>query len=575
METRICQNCKKDFVIEPEDFAFYKKMDVPPPTWCPECRLIRRILAYGKRTLYKRKCDLCGEVKFSMYSQDNPIKVYCNTCWWSDKWDAAEYARDYDFSRPFFEQYRELLLEVPWMMMGRHEPTMINSEYSNCATNLRNCYLVFFADYVEDSSYCDTIHHAKDCIDCYMTQQSENCYEGVNLVKCYQAKYCIDCEDSFNISFSKDLVGCSNCFGCVNLRKKQYCIFNEQYSKEEYEKKVKEFDVGSFSSSQNLIAQITDYSASFPVRFSHGRHNTASSGDYVSNSKNAINVYNCENLEDCKNCFIIYMSPSKDCHDYSFYGENANLFYECLKSGGGSTNLKFSNGCFPGCRNLTLCNYCIDSHDLFACIGLRGNKSFSIFNKQYSEDEYKKLAQKILEQMNTLPYTDKVGREYRYGEFFPPELSPFSYNDTVAQEYFPLKRESAQTQGYNWTEQETKTHIPTLKVTDIPDNIMDVDDTIINEVIECSHRQQDCNESCTTAFRITKKEPDFYRTQHLPIPRLCSNCRHYSRLAKRGPLKLWHRRCMKEGCSNEFETSYSSDRPEVVYCESCYQREVV
>jgi RNA polymerase subunit RPABC4/transcription elongation factor Spt4 len=38
METKNCQNCKKDFNIEPDDFSFYEKMKVPVPTWCPECR---------------------------------------------------------------------------------------------------------------------------------------------------------------------------------------------------------------------------------------------------------------------------------------------------------------------------------------------------------------------------------------------------------------------------------------------------------------------------------------------------------------------------------------------------------
>ena len=44
-ENRICQNCKSEFIIEPEDFNFYEKIKVPAPTWCPECRMIRVWLA--------------------------------------------------------------------------------------------------------------------------------------------------------------------------------------------------------------------------------------------------------------------------------------------------------------------------------------------------------------------------------------------------------------------------------------------------------------------------------------------------------------------------------------------------
>jgi len=42
----------------------------------------------------------------------------------------------------------------------------------------------------------------------------------------------------------------------------------------------------------------------------------------------------------------------------------------------------------------------------------------------------------------------------------------------------------------------------------------------------------------------------------------------------RNPLRLWTRQCMREGCPNTFETSYAPDRPEIVYCEQCYLKEV-
>ena len=76
------------------------------------------------------------------------------------------------------------------------------------------------------------------------------------------------------------------------------------------------------------------------------------------------------------------------------------------------------------------------------------------------------------------------------------------------------------------------------------------------------------------AFKIIPQELEFYKKQNFPIPRLCPDCRHFERIKQRNPLKLWHRKCMKPGCTNEFETSYSPDRPEMVYCESCYNNEV-
>src|SRR3989344_2610300 len=112
-ETRQCQNCKNQFTIEPEDFNFYEKIKVPAPTFCPECRLKRRLAWRNERAIYKRKCDSTGKEIFSMFHPDAPVKVYEHDYWWSDSWDAIDYGREYDFSKPFFEQFKNLLSQVP------------------------------------------------------------------------------------------------------------------------------------------------------------------------------------------------------------------------------------------------------------------------------------------------------------------------------------------------------------------------------------------------------------------------------------------------------------------------------
>ena len=175
--------------------------------------------------------------------------------------------------------------------------------------------------------------------------------------------------------------------------------------------------------------------------------------------------------------------------------------------------------------------------------------------------------------MSEIPYIDQKERKYKYGEFFPPELSPFYYNETVAQEYFPLTKEEAIMRGYKWKERDNRNYKIDIKSEIIPDNIIEVNDEILDKIIECEHKGI-CNEQCTEAFKITPDELKFYQRMSLPLPHLCPNCRHYQRIKQRNPLKLWHRKCMKEGCENEFETSYSPDRPEIVYCERCYQQEV-
>ena len=92
-ENRICQNCKKDFIIEPDDCGFYEQMKVPPPTFCHICRAQRRFSFRNERVLYKRKSDFTGEEIFTMFSPESEIKIYERDIWLSDKWDPLDSTR--------------------------------------------------------------------------------------------------------------------------------------------------------------------------------------------------------------------------------------------------------------------------------------------------------------------------------------------------------------------------------------------------------------------------------------------------------------------------------------------------
>jgi hypothetical protein len=239
-----------------------------------------------------------------------------------------------------------------------------------------------------------------------------------------------------------------------------------------------------------------------------------------------------------------------------------------------SHNSSFSKFClsFWSGSYGTYSDTCENCTNVFGCIGLR-NKQYCILNKQYTKEEYEELVPKIVDQMNSMPYIDKAGKTYGFGEYFPSEISPFAYNETVAQEFFPLTKEDAITKKYDWFEQEAKNYKITKQANELPEDIKDVPDTITAEIIGCEHGGR-CSDQCITAFKITSQELQFYKKMNLPLPRLCSNCRHYERMKQRNPLKIWHRKCMKPGCPNEFETSYAPERPEIVYCEQCYQQEV-
>ena len=184
--------------------------------------------------------------------------------------------------------------------------------------------------------------------------------------------------------------------------------------------------------------------------------------------------------------------------------------------------------------------------------------------------------------MNDMPYVDKKGRMYKYGEFFPKEFSMFYYNETIAQEYYPLTEKRASDFGFKWKNKDKRDYQIDISTENLPDHIKNVEESIVGKVIECIHKGG-CEEQCIEAFKITSDELQFYKRNNIALPRLCPNCRHFQRLKKRNPLKLWHRGCMcgkqnhfhgKEKCKVEFEPSYAPERPQIIYCEKCYQAEV-
>jgi len=73
-----------------------------------------------------------------------------------------------------------------------------------------------------------------------MIFNSENCYDCIDCSDGYNLKHCIDCKNCSDCLYSRNLLNCKNCFGCTNLVGKSHCFENIQYTKEQYEDKVKQ-----------------------------------------------------------------------------------------------------------------------------------------------------------------------------------------------------------------------------------------------------------------------------------------------------------------------------------------------
>ncbi len=552
-EIKNCIKCKQNFAIEPDDFSFYEKMKVSPPVNCPECRFKWRALFRNEINLYSRTCALCDHSTLSMYHPVSPYIVYCSECWLSEKWDPYSYAQDYDPERPFFEQMGELLLRVPkaGIFASSDVGPNINSEYTNFAGGNKNCYFIFNSGpNNEECAYSRGLILCREAFDSYYANKAEKLYEAVNVNLSSGVRWAQNADNCIDSSFLLNCSDCHDCFGCVNLRHKSYHFLNEPLSRSEYQKKISEI-MGSYQKMEEFRIQFEKFSLRFPRKENNSLKNVNVSGDYIFESKNCYQCFETSFCEDSK--FLFSNKYTKSCYDLIGHGRKSELLLECVAVGSSS--------------NVIGSWWTTSSHDVAYCFGLRSseycfgcdsirNGQYVILNKRYRKEEYEKIRSKIITEL-----TEKN----LYGLYFPPELAPFAYNETIAVDNVPLSKEEALVRGFRWEEKMQKTEgKETMNPENIPDHIKDVLDSITNEILRCTN--------CNRNYKITNQELLFYRKMNVPIPRKCFYCRYQNRIVRRGPYKFWTRNCAK--CKKEIITNYAPDRPEIVYCEKCYQQEV-
>jgi len=335
---------------------------------------------------------------------------------------------------------------------------------------------------------------------------------------------------------------CKNCFGCANLVQKQYCFFNEQLTAEEYEAEIARLDLSSRAGIQALQERCTSHWLRYPRKNMIGEMNDNVSGNNIFNSRNCRSCFNAYDLEQCARCWTF--SQAKDCMDCFAWGSTAELCYECTEVGDGTTNTAFSAKIYNG-HDILYSFACQASHHLFGCISMK-NASYCIFNVQYSKDEYERRVSDIIEGM--------IERK-EWGEFFPSQIAPFTYNASAAIDYFPRTKDEVMEMGAHWYDQSDTVETDAAPA---PDTVKGI------EATPATYR---C-EVTGTPFKIIEQEMAFYRSEGLPPPAVCFPERTKRRFRTMDAHQFWKRQCMK--CSEEMQTTYALERPEIVYCERCY-----
>ena len=563
METRTCQNCKNDFTIEADDFGFYEKAGVPAPTLCPRCRRIRRVSWRNDFSLYSRTCAICQKNFVSIYAPNTGFTVLCPKCFHSDAWDPYEYGREYDPTRSFIEQVVEMYRTMPVLgIVNDNDIGSINCMYTNDVAFAKNCAMVFVAWKVENVFNSMSLNAGKDLSDCLMVpEESQFSYDGIminGVSNCRSVYWCTEC---IQCILCYDCRGCQDCFMSSGLRNKKYYFKNTQYTKEEYHTILDSCKLDTRTGYERAKKEFAEFVKSYPRKFAELQNSVNCTGSDIIHGKNVKSSAFSPFSEDSKYTHNgVYF---KTCYDCEVGGET-ELAYECITPDQSFQSLVTIESWK---NNAVAYSFdCHSSNNLFGCSGIKKGE-YSILNKRYSKEEYLKLKEKIVADMKA---------RGEYGEFFPSRLSPFGINETRAFNQLGIPKEEAVALGYHWQEdiQQTKGK-ETMSQSDVPDSIIDTPGSITNEILAC--------ETCNRNYRILADEFTLYRRLSVPIPKKCFFCRHAAREKMRGGYDLINRQCdcsLKHPdhagrCPNTFETFFTDKEPRPIFCEDCYQQELL
>ncbi len=235
--------------------------------------------------------------------------------------------------------------------------------------------------------------------------------------------------------------------------------------------------------------------------------------------------------------------------DYNIFGDSSEWIYQCLATGINCTNNSFCMGAWGGSSSNLYCITISASSNCFACCGLK-QKQYCLFNRQYTPEEYQKLAGKIVEHMQ------ETGE---WGEFFPPSMSPFALNETIANSEYPLDKTTALQYGYNWADIEEKVILH--GDVEVPDNINETDESICSKKLRCVVTGK--------AYKIIPQEFNFHMEQGIPLSNTCPDSRYRKNLEIRNQRKLFPTHCAK--CGTPIQTSFCPEQDFQIFCEDCYR----
>jgi len=495
---RICEMTGEKWFVDDEEIGWDKKFNVPPSPFSPRVRLWHLASFFSVYQWWWAKHFDTGEPVLSYVHPATGIRVLPDKEWFTRDFSTTNLS--FEIDRPFFDLLRELQLKVP-INATRNVKEPENSvamvsmgdkdSYFVAASSSRGCL------YLNDSQ------NIEFSVDCNGAIDVSEGYSLSHCVRMHRCKFSLESSDCLDSSFLFDCRNCEFCFGATNQRNKKYLFFNEQLSKENWEQRVKEVDLGDrlilTTTWQRFIALINEQ-AVWPENFN--QKTEGSIGEYLINSIN------------CRFCYY-GLGAAESYYCIGLVNARGNAFCTAIPGdnnlqcwGGRSSNCKFSHT-VTGCDDLEYCMNCYNCAHCFGCVGLQ-RKSFCIFNAQYTEEEY---WQKVDELKCAMLERGEYGRPFpmKYSFTYYPESGPLAYMDATEADMIraDMSQFSIDASGaFGESRLEGKT---IKKREEAPNNINDFDLTQwVGIPIE--------DPEIKRPFSYLKPELEFYKKYHLAPP---------------------------------------------------------
>lgn len=413
---------------------------------------------------------------------------------------------DIDETQSFLDQFSYLYYHHEFPLVNHYWPQE-NAQRWDEVWWANNVYLSVSAwDNAENVLYTfkweSSVRNVVSCVN--VTQNCENVYNSKTIRSSYNvffSRFIYNCRD---IWFSDNLLGCSECILCSNLQDQSYCIENKNYSKEEYMKKKNEI----LKMKEKFESYYNGLSLQWAVRLCHN----VKSWYALYNCSDVENAYELSNLNRARN--ILYSdggNDSSDCYDViDVATDRTHHLYAVMWQAFGdhiycSVNTTESSNIYYSFM-LQSCSFCL------WCTQLK-NKSYCIFNKQYTkEDRYTKVDE-IFSQMEG---------DWQLWEFFPATMNPFYFNDTAA--YLidsSFTKEEVTALWYLRRDEEIKVDIPPFMETVSYDKLSEYEwyDSEAKWFIDADILKKVIVDEQGNSYRIIKMEYDFLVKHGLPLPR--------------------------------------------------------